>query len=106
MNIRPFRDDASAWNCVTKASQDTQSFIVMFHKGTLEFREALSNEVRQMRKDLQIAITEGGRVAFDAALVKWSNHSMVQHFITRLNRHLSAAPTPKRRGQREFYYEG
>ena len=98
MDIRTFRTDTSAWNCVNMAAQDTQAYIILLAKGTMDERAALVDSVRSMKKPLQIAIIEGGRKEFDIVFARWKHHAMIGHFTKALNRHLSTIPPPPRRG--------
>ena len=104
IGVRAFRSDVSAWNCVAMAAEDTQTYLITVHKGTLEFRMQLCDDVRRMRKELQLAITEGGRTAFDLSAAKWAGSPMTSHFLGRLNRHLAQSPRPSRRSLARMEY--
>lgn len=103
MEIRAFRTDAFGWNCVSMAAEDCQTHIIMLAKGTMEERMQISDEIRRMKRALHIAITEGGRAAFDAEIAKWEGHANLQYFIKQLNRYLSASKPPSRRQLRADY---
>jgi hypothetical protein len=79
------------------AAEDAQTHIILLAKGTMEERMQSSDEIRKLKRALHIAITEGGRAAFDAEIAKWEGHAILQYFIKQLNRHLSVSKAPPRR---------
>lgn len=103
IEIREFRTDAFGWNCVAYAAEDAQTHIILLAKGTMEERMKISDEIRKLKRELHLAITEGGRGAFNAVMANWATHPIVPYFVKQLNRHLSVSKPPSRRSLTQDY---
>ncbi len=98
MLIRAFRDDASAWNCIARATEDVQTSIIVHNKGSMDERVLLTSAARRFGKELQLAVVEGGRAEFDRVVLKLKDNRLAPLFEKQINRHLATVPPPKRRG--------